>query len=140
KAHFAKDQGVRMDESRQIRILLVEDNSRLRATVRELLQWQGYRVDEAAHGAEALAAAEVAPPDVIVTDLDMPVMDGAALIRRCRGLPGLDHVPIVVMSASDRDAGLDPVAAAQVTTYLVKPFGLVELTSAIERLGTPCGR
>jgi len=127
-----------MDESRQIRILLVEDNSRLRATVRELLQWQGYRVEEAAHGAEALAVAEVAPPDIIVTDLDMPVMDGAALIQRCRGLPGLDHVPIVVMSASEPDAGLDPMAAAQVSTYLVKPFGLVELTNAIERLGTPC--
>jgi CheY-like chemotaxis protein len=126
-----------MDESKEVRVLLVEDHARLRATVRELLRWQGYRVDAAADGAEALASAAAARPDVIVTHLDMPVMDGATFIQRCRGLPGLDQVPIIVMSAAEQDS-LDRLAAAQVSAYLVKPFGVAELTSAIERQATPC--
>jgi CheY-like chemotaxis protein len=121
-----------MDEYEIKHVLLVEDNARLRVTVREILRWHGYRVDEAADGAEALAAAAVAPPDVILTDLDMPVMDGASFIQRCRGLPGLDKVPVVVMSETEPDAGLERLHAEQVSAYLTKPFGLAELTSALE--------
>ena len=61
----------------------------------------------------------------------MPVMDGAAFIQRCRAMPGLDRVPIIVMSAAERDS-LDCLTAAQVNAYLVKPFDLVDLTTAIE--------
>jgi CheY-like chemotaxis protein len=121
-----------MDEYENKHVLLVEDNARLRGTVREILRWQGYRVDEAADGAEALAVAAAAPPDVILTDLNMPVMDGAAFIRCCRALPGLDQVPIIVMSATELDLGLEPLCAGQVRAYLAKPFGLNELTSALE--------
>jgi CheY-like chemotaxis protein len=58
-------------------------------------------------------------------------MDGAAFIRRCRAMPGLGQVPIIVMSAAERDS-LDGLTAAQVNAYLVKPFDLVDLTTAIE--------
>jgi CheY-like chemotaxis protein len=51
-----------MDEHMMTHVLLVEDDARLRVTVREILRWQGYRVDEAADGSEALAAAAAAPP------------------------------------------------------------------------------
>jgi hypothetical protein len=84
-----------MDEFEKKQVLLVEDNARLRGTVREILRWQGYRLLEAADGAQALALAAAAQPDVIVTDLNMPVMDGAAFIQRCRAMPGLDQVPII---------------------------------------------
>ena len=77
-----------LDEPEHKRVLVVEDNPRLRATVREFLRWEGYEVDEAAHGLEALAVAADTRPDVIVTDLQMPVMDGATFIQRCRELPG----------------------------------------------------
>jgi CheY-like chemotaxis protein len=80
--------------------------------------------------------AAVAQPDVIVTDLSMPVMDSATFIQRCRGLPGLDQVPIIVMSAADRDS-LDCLTAAQVSAYLVKLFDLVDLATAIERPASP---
>jgi CheY-like chemotaxis protein len=126
-----------MDEYEKKHVLLVEDNARLRGTVREILRWQGYSVDEAGDGAEALVIAAAAQPDVILTDLNMPVMDGAAFIQRCRGLPGLDQVPIIVMSAAEQDS-LDHLTAAQVSAYLVKPFDLVELTTAIERRASPC--
>jgi CheY-like chemotaxis protein len=118
-----------MDEYEKKRVLLVEDNARLRDTVREILRWQGYQVDEAGDGAEALAVAAAAQPDVIVTDLSMPVMDGAAFIERCRRLPGLNRVPIIVMSAAERDS-LDCLTATHVSDYLV-------ITTAIERRAGP---
>ena len=126
------------DSMEDIRVLLVEDNPRLRATLRELLRWEGYRVDEAAHGAEALEVAAAAVPDVIVTDLEMPVMDGAALIERCRELPRLERVPIIVMSAAERESSLDCLAETSVSAYLTKPFGLPELTTAIEHRTNRC--
>ena len=129
-----------MDEHEMKHVLLVEDNARLRVTVREILRWQGYRVDEAGDGAEALAVAAAAPPEVIVTDLDMPVMDGAAFIERCRQIPGLDQVPIVVMSGdAEPRIALERLRPARVSAYLGKPFGLAELTTALEcQAKTPC--
>jgi|SRR3954468_3377413 len=122
-----------MDEFEQRCVLVVEDNDPLRATVRDLLRWQGYRVTEAADGAQALEVAAAVRPDVIVTDMNMPVMDGATFIQRCRGEPGLDQVPIVVMSAQDEsDTSREHLRAAGVSTYLVKPFGVEELSTAIE--------
>jgi two-component system, chemotaxis family, chemotaxis protein CheY len=123
-----------LDEPEHKRVLVVEDNPRLRATVRELLHWEGYQVDEAAHGLEALAVAADTRPDVIVTDLQMPVMDGATFIQQCRELPGLDGIPIVVMSAEAApDTALARLPAGQVRVYLEKPFSLEELTTAIEK-------
>jgi len=122
-----------MDEDEQMRILVVEDDDELRATMSGLLRWQGYAVNEAAHGAEALSVAVTARPDLIVTDLDMPVMDGATFIRCCRGISGLDTVPIVVMSAqAESEASLQRLEPAPVRAYLAKPFGVEELTEAIE--------
>jgi CheY-like chemotaxis protein len=129
---------VSLDEHGQKRVLVVEDHAGLRATVGALLRWQGYRVDEAAHGSEALAVAAHARPDVIVTDLEMPVMDGATFIRRCRELPGLDRVPIVVMSAhAEPGKALERLRAARVSAYLAKPFSPEALTTAIERQAPP---
>ena len=71
------------------------------ASVRELLPWGGYRVDEAADGAEALPLA-VAEPDVIVTDLDMPVMDGAAFFTS-----------LLIWKGSSRGGAAERVAAGQ---------------------------
>ena len=122
-----------MDELEQKRVLVVEDNGRLRATVGELLRWQGYRVSEAADGAEALQAAVVMRPDVILTDLNMPRMDGETFIERCRRTPGLDNVPVVVMSGQDEsDVTRERLRAARVSAYLVKPFGVEELSTAVE--------
>jgi CheY-like chemotaxis protein len=58
-------------------------------------------------------------------------MDGAAFIQRCRAMPGLDQVPIIVMPAAERDS-LNCLTAAHVNAYLVNPFDLVDLATAIE--------
>jgi CheY-like chemotaxis protein len=63
-------------------------------------------------------------------------MNGATFIQRCRGISGLDNVPIVVMSAqAEPDASLQRLEPAPVRAYLAKPFGVEELTAAIESDG-----
>ena len=112
-----------------VRVLIVDDEPDIRATVSAMLEIEGYAVSEAANGADALAAVENDPPDVILLDMRMPVLDGwdfAAEMRR------RNHaIPIVVMTAA-RDAArwAGEVAAA---AFIAKPFGYDDLIDAVEQ-------
>lgn len=112
-----------------VRVLVIDDEPDIRATVSAMLEIEGYDVDEAANGADALHAIEAHPPDLILLDMRMPVLDGwgfASELRR-RG----HRTPIVVMTAA-RDAAhwAAEVAAA---AFVAKPFGLDDLITAVER-------
>jgi urea transport system substrate-binding protein len=113
----------------ELRILVVDDEPHIRATVSEMLESEGYDVVEAINGADALAAIETALPDLVLLDMRMPVLDGwgfASELRR-RG----HAVPIVVMTAA-RDAArwASDIAAP---AFLAKPFGFDDLITAVER-------
>lgn len=114
------------------RILLVEDNPGLRQHLVEELS-QTYRITAAADGQAALAAMAVVRPDVVVSDVMMPGMDGLTLCRAMRADPHLRDIPVIFASAkgsrTDLTAGL---AVAQ--DYLVKPFSTESLTVRIARL------
>lgn len=112
-----------------LRILVVDDEPDIRATVVAMLEIEGYEVREAANGADALRAVEDAPPDLIVLDMRMPVLDGWGFAAELRGRG--NRTPIVVMTAA-RDAATwahDISAAA----YVAKPFGYDDLMRAIDR-------
>lgn len=113
-------------------ILLVEDDVAIRETVSECLSSEGYRVDAAEHGADALARlAGGERPALVVLDLVMPVMNGAELVERVRAEPRLAGLPMLLMTAaiSSRGPSLPAVDAT-----LVKPFDLDELLSVVGRL------
>ena len=82
------------------RILIVDDHAENRYYLEALLTGHGYRVQSAAHGAEALVLARQQPPDVIVSDLLMPVMDGYTLLRHWKLDPRLRQSPFVVYTAT----------------------------------------
>jgi two-component system, OmpR family, KDP operon response regulator KdpE len=109
------------------RLLVVDDEPQLRATVRELLVLEGYEVAEASNGAEALALLPTARPDLIVLDLWMPIMDGWAFRRaQLRSHP---DIPIVVLSALDlTDKRL---AELRADALVPKPFELEGLYRAV---------
>ncbi|HHC09580.1 MAG TPA: response regulator transcription factor [Actinobacteria bacterium] len=114
------------------RILVVEDDPAVREAVERALRYEGYLVETAADGARAVDLVEADPPDVVVLDLMMPVLDG---LEACRLLRARGHdVPILVLTAladvGDRVAGLD----AGADDYLVKPFALEELLARIRAL------
>jgi DNA-binding response OmpR family regulator len=113
------------------RLLMVEDDDRVRAALRLALEDEGYEVDEAAEAETALASLRLQVPDVMIVDLMLGEMDGFTCIREVRR----EHdVPIIVVSA--RDDTHDVVAAleAGADDYVMKPFEIKELTARIRAL------
>jgi CheY-like chemotaxis protein len=80
------------------RILVVEDNPITRKLLRVTLQSAGYAVSEAADGAAAVARAAEAMPDLVLLDLLLPDLEGDAVLRRLRALPGGDGLPVLALS------------------------------------------
>ncbi len=85
-------------------VLVVDDDPDARARLRTVLQRDGWTVSEAGNGREALDAVAHAPPQLILLDLTMPVMDGFAFLHELRARPGCGDIPVVVLTARDLDA------------------------------------
>ncbi|MEH3122390.1 MAG: response regulator [Sphingomonas phyllosphaerae] len=103
-------------------ILTVDDSASLRMAIRIALTGAGYAVTEAVDGADGLAKATGTRFDMIVTDLNMPNMDGLSMIRALREQPAQAGVPIIFLS-TESDADMKAQAkAAGATGWLVKPF------------------
>jgi YesN/AraC family two-component response regulator len=116
-------------------VLVVEDHAGLRAFIRSQLDGR-YRIVEAADGAEGLAAARTHRPDLVLSDVMMPELDGVALTRALRADAALSDVPIILLSAwADEQstlAGLD----AGADDYLTKPFSPDELRARLANFVT----
>jgi two-component system response regulator MprA len=114
------------------RILVAEDDDAVRRSVERALTFEGYEVVTAENGERALIEAAKAPPDAIVLDIMMPLVDGMDVCRRLRAAG--DSTPILMLTAkhelADRVAGLD----AGADDYLVKPFALEELLARLRAL------
>jgi two-component system, OmpR family, response regulator MprA len=113
------------------RILVVDDDVLIAASLRRALLYEGYDVETAADGIEGLARAREAPPDLVILDVMMPGLDG---IEVCRRLRSEGEVAILMLTArdatSDRVRGLDSGA----DDYLVKPFAFDELMARVRAL------
>ena len=112
------------------RILLVEDDEITRGAVKMVLEWEGYRVDCAANGQEALDYLHShGRPSLILLDVMMPVLDGEGFRREQQRDPSLAKIPVVVVSALEAGARLDAAG------HVRKPFQVEELLAAIRRHG-----
>jgi CheY-like chemotaxis protein len=109
------------------RILVVDDEPDQRFLLRRILQRAGHEVSEATDGAAALRAVREWPPDLVITDVMMPVMDGVELIRCLRGDPATAHIPILAASG---DSHLADAADA----VLPKPYDWHRLLTLVEGL------
>lgn len=122
-----------MDTTRTIRcrmVLIVDDEPDLVATCARLLRRKGYRCLTASSGREAIGLMDAERPDLVVTDLSMPVADGLLVTRHARRR--VPPVPVVLMTAyASRDSELD-AREAGAAAFVKKPFTLQELMSAIE--------
>ena len=112
-----------------MKVLVVDDEPAIRELLQLILETEGHAVTLAGDGAEALRCAEAEPPDVIVLDLKMPVMDGHEFARRYRATGG-KKAPIVVISAVQR---LTEAVDLGACALLAKPFELQVLLDAIGR-------
>ena len=103
-------------------VLVVDDDPATRSLLRLLLEIEGHAVVEAAHGEEALnMIGRETLPDLVVTDLMMPVLGGLELIKRLQAEPLTAAIPIVVVSANS-EAALDLQISGAVTAVVGKPF------------------
>jgi two-component system response regulator MprA len=115
-----------------MRLLVVDDEPSVRDALERALRLEGYEVDVAAGGQQALARLAASAPDAIVLDVLMPAPDGLEVCRRLRA--GEDRTPVLMLTArdsvADRVRGLD----AGADDYLVKPFALEELFARLRAL------
>ncbi len=116
-----------------LRVLVVEDNRDVAEYIGSVLQ-PDYEVVYAADGAEGVAKAEELVPDVIVTDVVMPTLDGLELCRRIRANFVTDHIPVIIITARVTDDDRLQGIAAGADAYLTKPFHADELRLRIEKL------
>jgi DNA-binding response OmpR family regulator len=114
-------------------ILVVEDDPGIRQGIADFLAFEGYAVDVAVNGEEALAYLRDRRPTLVVLDLVMPVMNGPQLLEHLRREGLAEGVPVAVMTAAMPGASSLPTADA----YLSKPFDLEELLAVVGRHAGP---
>jgi PAS domain S-box-containing protein len=113
------------------RVLLADDNADLRVYMSRLLADQGYEVETVADGEAALAALQGQRPDILVTDVMMPRLDGFGLLKAVREEPSLRDLPIVMLSARAGDDAKVEGFDAGADDYLTKPFSARELLARV---------
>jgi PAS domain S-box-containing protein len=113
------------------RILLAEDNGDMRQYIRRLLS-DRYEVEMVTDGAAALAAARAFPPDLILSDVMMPGLDGFELLRALRSEPTTQAVPVILLSARAGEESRVESLQAGADDYLIKPFSARELIARVD--------
>ena len=118
------------EEPARIRVLVVDDNADMRDYLQRLLSPR-WRVDTATDGARALEAAAERRPDVILTDVMMPGLDGFELLKRVRAHPELRHTPVVLVTARAGEEATIEGLRAGADDYIAKPFSPRELVARV---------
>ena len=116
------------------RILVVDDQEDLRGVLRDLLTGSGYTVIEAADGEAGVAKAKSDRPDLILMDIQMPVIDGYEATRRIKVDPDLNPIPIVAVSSFAMKGDEEKARAAGCDHYVTKPYSPMQLLRLIRGL------
>jgi CheY-like chemotaxis protein len=110
-------------------VLIVEDDDVIRGAIQLVLEWEGYRVDCARNGQEALNMLRTDRPSLVLLDLMLPVLDGWAFCEAQKADPDLANIPVVVVSA------LDSRNSPEAAGFVQKPFQVEELLEIVRRQG-----
>ncbi len=116
------------------RALIVDDSRSMRQMVSFTLKEAGFEVLEAEHGQDALDKLRGQKLGVIVTDLNMPVMDGINFIRKARGTPEARFLPILILTTESQQEKKIEAKAAGATGWIVKPFEPEKLIQTIQKV------
>jgi CheY-like chemotaxis protein len=125
------------DDSRGVKVLLVDDEDQLRRVMRDLLERDGYTVAEARDGPQALDQVDQVAPDIIVLDLNLPTLDGYAVLSELRSRPATRDIPIIVLTAKGDEDNEVRVFELGADDFLTKPFRARALSA---RLGAVLSR
>ena len=118
-----------------LRFLIVDDFSTMRRIVRSLLKEMGYtNADEAEDGAAAIVKLRTQPFDFVVSDINMPNMNGFELLTAIRADPALKHLPVLMVTAEARKEDIIMAAQAGASGYIVKPFTKATLEEKVAKI------
>lgn len=120
--------------TRPTRILTVDDSASMRALLRHALSGDGFEVAQAEDGVAALEWCETNQADVVITDINMPRLDGFGLIERLRAGGNHAERPILVLTTESSDEKKARARAAGATGWIVKPFDPEKLVAAVRRV------
>jgi two-component system chemotaxis response regulator CheY len=115
-------------------ILTVDDSASIRQTIKIALSGEGYSVSEACNGAEGITKADAGAYALIVTDLNMPVMDGLTMIRELRKKPAHAGTPIIFLTTESDVEMKAQAKAAGATGWLTKPFDPEQLVKIVNKV------
>jgi two-component system, chemotaxis family, chemotaxis protein CheY len=120
-----------------LHILIVDDSPSMRTFIRRVVKLSGIVVDqylEAANGAEALEQLESNPVDAVLTDINMPVMDGEEFVRKMRESGPSQSIPVIVISTDATIHRIHTMQQLGAVGYLQKPFGPEQLRNELDRV------
>jgi CheY-like chemotaxis protein len=128
----SEEASTRKAASRHARVLLVDDEDSLRKVMTDLLVRDGFDVVEARNGVEALDQVDRHAPDVVVLDLNLPGMDGYAVLSELRARPATRHLPVIILTAKGDEDNEVRVFELGADDFLSKPFRAKALTKRLE--------
>jgi two-component system, chemotaxis family, chemotaxis protein CheY len=118
-------------------ILIVDDSASIRQVVGIALRGAGYDVLEGVHGKDALDKLDGRKVSLIISDVNMPVMDGITFVKEARKLPAYKFVPIIMLTTESSQEKLAEGRAAGAKAWVVKPFQPAQMLSAVAKLVGP---
>jgi len=116
------------------RILVVDDQEDLRGVLRDLLIGSGYTVIEAADGETGVAKAKSDRPDLILMDIQMPVMDGYEATRRIKADPALKSIPVIAVTSYALSGDEEKTRAAGCDGYIAKPYSPRQMLAKVREV------
>lgn len=116
------------------KIMIVDDSVSIRKSVSFVLSQEGYDVIEAEDGLDGLKKAEATPVDMVITDINMPNMNGIELVTNLRLIAHYKFVPIIALTTESQDSKMQEGKAAGATGWIVKPFTAEKLTAIVKKL------
>ncbi|NCN04786.1 MAG: response regulator [Spirochaetales bacterium] len=115
-------------------ILVVDDSNAVRQSVAFTLEQAGYTVIQAVDGLDGVSKSEVHKPDLIITDVNMPNLDGIGLVRKVRENPANKFLPIIVLTTEAQKTKMDEGKEAGATGWIVKPFDSDKLLGVVKKV------
>ena len=119
------------------RILLVEDDDDLRASCRQVLLGAGYEVLQGCDGVDALAQLKGQKVNLIISDVNMPKMDGISFLKAVKLMPAYKFTPVIMLTTVSADERKAEGRAAGARAWVCKPFQPQQLVDAVQRLCLP---
>lgn len=116
------------------KILVVDDSAAIRQSVTFVLQQEGFETVEASDGADGLEKIKSNPVDMVISDVNMPNMDGITMVSRIREITSFKFIPIIILTTESQSSKMDEGKAAGATGWIVKPFTSEKLLAVVRKL------